>query len=127
MASQRANFSDLLEPNFRKIFDDRYQALPEVFPSLYHVNTSEKQEELDSAVSGFGLLQQTAEGAPIDYDDPVQMYDVRYTHLKYTKGFKVSEEMWEDDQYSIMNKKPAALARSARRTAESQAANVLNN
>ena len=127
MATLRANFGDLLEPGFRKIFDDKYSEIPEMFTQVLHVNTSDKQDEKDSAVTGFGLLQQTAEGAPIDYDDPISMYDVRYTHLKYTKGFKVSEEMYEDDQYSIMNKKPAALARSARRTAESQAANVLNN
>lgn len=127
MPTLRANFGDLLEPGFRKIFDDRYSEIPEMFPQVLHVNTSDKQDEKDSAVTGFGLLQETAEGGVVDYDDPIQMYDVRYTHKKYTKGFKISEEMYEDDQYSVMNKKPAALARAARRTAESQAAGVFNN
>jgi phage major head subunit gpT-like protein len=127
MASLRANFGDLLEPGFREIFDDTFKEMPQVFPQLFHVNTSSKQDEKDSAVSGFGLMQQTGEGESVDYEDPVQMYDVRYTHLKYTKGFKISEELYEDDQYSVMNRKPAALARSARRTAESSAADVFNN
>jgi hypothetical protein len=35
--------------------------------------------------------------------------------------------MYEDDQYNVMKKKPAALARSARRTIEYFAAAVLNN
>jgi len=126
MASYRSNFGDLLEPGFREIFDDVYKEMPQVFPSLFHVNTSDKQEEKDSGVSGFGLMQRTNEGEQVDYEDPVQMYDVRYTHLKYTKGFKVSEELYEDDLYNVMNKKPAALARSARRTAEYSAANVFN-
>ena len=91
------------------------------------MNTSDKQLEKDSAVSGFGYAQETAEGAQVDYEDPVQMYDVSYAHKKYTKGFKVSEEMYEDDLYNVMNKKPAALAKTMRRTAEYQAATVFNN
>jgi phage major head subunit gpT-like protein len=127
MAAYRSSFGDLLEPGFREIFDDNFKEIEQVFPQLFHVNTSAKQDEKDSAVSGFGLMQSTAEGAAIDYEDPVQMYDVTYTHTKYTKGFKVSREMYEDDLYNIMNKKPAALGKSARRTAENQAAGVFNN
>lgn len=127
MAAYRNNFGDLLEPGFRQIYYDAFNELPMVMDSLFHVNTSGKQDEKDSAVSGFGLMDQTGEGEQISYEDPVQMYDVRYIHLKYTKGFKVSEELYEDDQYNVINKKPAALARSARRTAENAAANVFNN
>lgn len=127
MASYRSTFGDLLEPGFREIFDDVYKEIPQVFPTLLHVNTSTKQDEKDSAISGFGLLQLTGEGGGVDYEDPVQMYDKRYVHLKYTKGFKVSEELYEDDQYGVIKKKPAALARAARRTTESKAADVFNN
>ena len=90
MASYRANFGDLLEPGLRKIFDDRYKEIPEVFSSIFHVEDSSVDVERDSAVTGFSLLTQTAEGASISYEDPIQMYDVSYVHLKYTKGFKVS-------------------------------------
>ena len=127
MASYRANFGDLLEPGLRKIFDDRYKEIPEVFSSIFHVNNSKIDVERDSAVTGFGLLTVTAEGASIPYEDPIQMYDVSYVHLKYTKGFKVSEELVEDDRYNVIRKKPAALARSARRTAEFLGAQVFNN
>lgn len=126
MSAYRANFSDLLEPGFRKIFDDAFKEMALVFPQLFHVNSSSKQDEKDSAVSGFGLFEDTNEGEQVNYEDPVQMYDVTYTHGKYTKGFKISEEMYEDDQYNVMNKKPAALGRSARRTSEYHAANVWN-
>jgi phage major head subunit gpT-like protein len=126
MASYRNTFGDLLEPGFREIFNDAYTEIPEVFPQLFHVNSSTKQDEKDSGVTGFGMLQQTDEGGAVDYEDPDQMYDTTYTHLKYTKGFKVSEELVEDDQYNVIKKKPAALARSARRTAEYSAANVFN-
>lgn len=127
MASYRSNFGDLLEPGLRKIFDDKYDEIPEVYSNIFHVNNSSVDVERDSAVTGFGLLTQTAEGASIEYEDPIQMYDVSYVHLKYTKGFKVSEELMEDDRYNVIKKKPAALARSCRRTAEYLASQVFNN
>ena len=127
MAAYRSGFGDLLEPGFREIYDDTFNEMEQLFPQLFHVNSSEKQDEKDSSVSGFGLMAETSEGEGIDYEDPVQGYDKTYTHKKYTKGFKISEEMYEDDLYNVMNKKPAALARSARRTAEFTAANVFNN
>jgi len=127
MAAYRTGFADLLEPGFRTIFDDRYTELGEVFPSIFKVNSSNRMEEKDSAVTGFGYLVETNEGEQITYEDPIQMYDKTYTHKKYTLGFKVSEEMFEDDLYSVMNKKPKALALSARRTAENHAASVFNN
>jgi len=123
----RANFGDILEPGLYKIFDDKYNELEEVFPRIFHVYKSEKDEERMSAVSGFGYLQQTGEGESIQYEDPVQMYDVTFRHLKYAKGFKVSEELYEDDLYNVIARKPAALARSARRTREYYAATVFNN
>ena len=123
----RANFGDVLEPGLRKIFDDKFKEMPEVFSSIFHVNSSSTDTERDSAMTGFGLLVKTAEGAPISYEDPVQMYDTIYVHNKYTKGFRVSEELVEDDRYNVIKKKPAALAKSCRRTAEYLAATVFNN
>lgn len=127
MASFRANFGDLLEPGLRKIFDDKYKEMPEIFSSIFHVNSSTVDVERDSAVTGFSMLVQTPEGGPISYEDPVMMYDVSFVHLKYTKGFKVSEELVEDDRYNVIKKKPAALAKACRRTAEFLAAQVFNN
>lgn len=127
MAAQRANFAALLTPGFREIFNDKFQEEPMQMNKLFHVDNSEKDSEKDSAISGFGLAVQTGEGAPISYEDPVQGYSTTYVHLKYTKGFKITVEMYEDDLYNIMKKRPAALGRTMRRTAENQAAGVFNN
>ena len=123
----RALFGDLLEPGLRQIFDDKYEEMKEVFSSIFHVDSSTHDVERDSAITGFSLLEETTEGGAIQYEDPVQMYDVSYVHKKYTKGFKVSEELMEDDRYSVIKKKPAALARACRRTTESLAATMFNN
>lgn len=127
MAGNRAHFSDLLTPGFRQIFDDKFGEVPMVMDSLFHVQDSTKADEKDTSVGGFGLAVQTGEGAPIDYEDVIQGYDKTYTHLKYSKGFKVTLEMVEDDLYNIIRKKPAALGKAMRRTAENQAAAIFNN
>lgn len=126
MPANRASFADLLTPGFRTIFDDKYKEVPMKLEQLFNVETSEKADEKDSGISGFGLAEVTDEGAPINYEDVIQDYDSTYSHLKYTKGFKVTLEMYDDDLYGVMRKKPGALGKCMRRTAEDQAAKVFN-
>lgn len=127
MAATRSHFGDLLTPGFRKIYNDTYKEIATVKERLFHMETSDKADEKDSSLSGFGLATQIGEGQPIPYEDPVQGYDTTYTHVKYGKGFKITEEMFEDDLYREMNKRPAALGRAMRRTAEDQASLVFRN
>lgn len=126
MAALRSNFGDLLEPGFNKIYNDAYRELDRMYTQFMSVQNSSKQDERDSAVSGFGLLVEKEENAPITYEDPVQQYDVLYTHVTYAKGFKISREMYDDDLYNIMNSKPEQLGRAARRTEEISGANIFN-
>ena len=126
MAATRSTFGDLLEPGFAEIYNDAYKETERVFSKVFHVKNSKKQDERTSGVTGFGLLTVKAENAPIDYEDPIQMYDNLYTHQTYAKGFKISKELYDDDQYNVMNNKPGDLGRAARRTEEVSAANVFN-
>lgn len=123
----RANFGDLLEPGFREIFFNQFAQLPTIYDKIFHVINSNKHQEYDSSVSGFGQLVETTEGQPVTYEDPLQGYDYTYTHKKYTKGFKVTREMYEDDQYGIMDKMPAALAQTTNRTVETICGNIFDN
>lgn len=127
MSAIRPAFADTLAPELAEVFFDRYEAEPEVAPSIFKVKTSDRQEEIESAVSGFSLLVQTAELGPLDYEDPNQMYRTTYQHLKYTKGFKVSQELVEDDQHNVIRAMPEALGKAAKRTQEYYAASVFNN
>ena len=67
----RANFGDLLEPGFRQIFFDQFGQLPTVYDKIFHVLDSSRQQEYDSSVTGFGVLVETTEGAPVTYEDPL--------------------------------------------------------
>jgi len=123
----RANFGDLLEPGFRKIFFDQFSMIPTVYDKIFRVNNSTKHQEYDSSVTGFSQLVEKTEGGPITYENPLQGYDYTYPHKTYAKGFKVTEEMYEDDQYNIMNRMPAQLAKAVTRDVETRTANIFDN
>lgn len=123
----RAQFQDELDPAIRQIFFDKYDQEPQVMPMIFNVMTSNRDSETDSATTGFGKLEQTSELGALDYEDPVKMYRTVYTHLKYTKGFKVSQELVEDDQNNVIKRMPAALSKSVAYTTEYWGASVLNN
>jgi hypothetical protein len=127
MSATRPSFADTLLPQLAEVYFDRYEAEPEMMPSIFKVKTSDRDKEIESAVSGFSLLIQTAELGPLDYEDPNQMYKTTYSHLKYTKGFKVSQELVEDDQHNVIRAMPEALGKAAKRTQEYYAASVFNN
>lgn len=114
----RAATPDLLEPGFLEIFLDNYKETERVFTTLFASRDSKKQDEKVSAMTGFGYPTPKTENAPIDYEDPILMYATTFTHVVYAKGFKVSREARDDDQYNIINGLPAKLGRSLRRWEE---------
>lgn len=120
-------WAELLEPGLRSIFQVQRDALAaqSVIPVLFNVVTSNKAEEHDLGMGGFADWQEY-EGS-IEYDDNEQLYKTTYTHKEYVQGFKVERKLVDDDQYSVINKRPRGLALSAMRTREKHAASVFNN
>lgn len=129
MTSLRANFPDILDVSFRKIVQNAF-AQPDVeYSKLFNILDSKKATEKESSISGFPTMPTKSEGTGILYFDPLQGYDVTYTHLAYGMGFRVSEEMYEDDQHSCFrpfNKMSTAMTESAIDAQEVAAWNVLN-
>jgi hypothetical protein len=127
MSAIRGNFQDELDPAIRKIFFDRYDEEPQVMPMVFNIMTSDRDSEKLSGATGFGKMIQTSELGSLDYEDPLAMYKTTITHLKYTKGFKVSQELVEDDQHNVISQMPRALAKSVVYTTEYHGASVFNN
>ena len=53
--------------------------------------------------------------------------DVKYEFAEFAKGFKIERKLHDDDMYSVINRKPAGLALSAKRTKEKYGASTFNN
>jgi len=121
------NFAYLLDPGIRRIFEAQFEALQGTskIPLLFNVQSSSKAVEYDLGIGGMNDFQEY-EGR-IDYDDVEQLWRPSYTHVEYTKGFKVERKLWDDDMYNVINKRPLAFATAAHRTREKAAASVFNN
>lgn len=116
------HFAKLLEPGLRKIFFETYSELPEQFSKIYNMNTSKKAKEVDYGLGAFGDWVKRAD----EYDSvayaKLNPTDERvYVHEAFTKGFMITREMYDDEQYSQMNKMPKALARAGRAKVEKDA------
>ncbi len=127
MASVRPQWPDILDPAFRKIYGDEIRQLPQMGMTIFNVGTSVKNIEKDSSATGLSKLVQKSESSAITYEDEVEGFNVTYTHQEFAKGTSVSNVLWEDDQFSVMRRKPANLAQAKIRTQEQFAADILNN
>lgn len=126
MASLRGQWPDILDPSFRTIYGAEVKQLPTKYQDIFNTFTSKKNIEKDSSASGLSRLVQRAENASITYEDEIEGYKVTYTHLTFSGGTSVSREMWEDDQFSVMNRKPKNLARALTYTREQFGADIFN-
>ena len=120
------NFQRLLYPGLRKIFFDTYTEKAEEYSKIYHINTSKKATEEDHHVSGLGMWEEKKRSENISYEDIQDGLSVFYRHKAYAKGIQVERELYDDDQYSVINKLPKTIARGGRATVETLSAQVLN-
>ena len=112
MATYTPQFVELLEADVKDIYFKRLSMIPEIFPQLFTVRSSTKAYEDRMRVAGFGTLALKEEGTPVAFDDPVQGAKSRVTHSTFALGWRVSMEMMQDDQHSIISKMSADLADS---------------
>lgn len=126
MASVSPQWPDLLDVRFRKIYGDELKLIPQVGPSIFHMETSSRNLEKDSSASGLSKMVRRSEGQAISYEDEVEGFDVTYTHFEDALGTSVSNKLWEDDQFNIIKRKPANLAKAKIRQEEQMMADIFN-
>src|SRR5688572_17983637 len=129
MVMLRGGFSNLLAPGFRKVVFETYKERPVEGTRLINSQSPGKRAYIeDFQLAGFGTLQPKVEGGPIVYQDIKQGTPKRYLWTTYALGFRITQEMMDDELYGIMGSKLSrALGRSARNNQELVIASVLNN
>lgn len=117
----------LLWPGVASIFGGKYNEYPPEWSRIFSRNPSSKAYEKFVEEGGFSMAPVKTEGAPIEYDSDVQGYTATFTHVVYAKGFIVTREAIEDNQYEeVANRRARKLAKAMRVTTETVHANVLN-
>lgn len=123
----RGNFPEALWPGIANLWGQSYKENPKLYSQFFQVEKSDKAFEKDQQFTGFPKAAVKESGANAFYSQMYQGLQQEYRHITYAIGGMITREMVEDDQYGIIKKIPALLARSMRSTEETVATNVLNN
>ena len=120
------NFPDVLDPTFSRIFDEEFDQLPDMLPTLFTMpGIGPRGDQTKwSAVGTVGDFTEFT--GTIGYQSQSQGYDTTATHLEYANGIQVERKLFDDDRHETMNQRPAALAMSAQRTRQKHGAQVWN-
>ncbi len=121
------NHPKALWPGMHAFWGRQYNEHPQEWSKIFDTESSEKNYEEDTEVTGFGLATVKAQGTAISYDSETQGPTTRYTHVTYGLGYIVTREELEDNLYEVVSKRRIkALSFSVRSTEETVAANILN-
>lgn len=125
MAIISDNWSDLLEPGLKSIFEKHMKQMKDYIPELFSVETSSKAAEHVLGVGSIGEMDEW--NGSVSYEDFNKGYKKTFTHIKYSKGIQIERELVEDDQYAEIRKRVKMLSRSVYFTRQNHAASVFNN
>lgn len=117
--------AELLVPGLGKIFFDSFKERELMWTKFLNKRSSDRSFEEDLEMASLGVMPTKPEGTPVQYQLPTQGTKRRYTHVSYGLGYRVTEEMMEDDLYGPAKKASKALGRSGRVIQEQSGANVL--
>jgi len=121
------SFAKDLWPGVRKWYGLKYAEYPTEYTEIFETNKSTLAFEEEVGVSGFGMARVKTEGADVQYDEAMQGFISRYTHVVYALGFIITREAYDDGLAVTQSLRRAqALAFSMRQTKETNGANVLN-
>lgn len=121
------NHPKALWPGMHKFWGRQYSEHPQEWSQIFETETSEKNYEEDTEVTGFGLAKEKNQAMAVEFDSESQGPTKRYTHVTYALGYIVTREEQEDNLYEVVSKRRIkALAFSVRQTEEIVAANILN-
>lgn len=128
MSAARPAWDAYITPGARKAFAGDYKELAAQYPSVFRIESSVQAFEDQLIAAGLGTAPEKPELERVAMDKPIVRGSVRVSHRAYGLGVEFSEEVIDDELYSILAPKAGAhLARSHRDAEEKLAAGIYNN
>jgi len=128
MAELTASFGDALTAGFEKVVRGRYEQAKPVYQSIMNEVQMRFPTYKTSSVTGVELPSKKTEGTTVSYQDAVQGYDKTLSPSVYASGMQFSQELIEDDLYSVVGKKQSNdLADAFVASLDIDCAGLLNN
>ena len=125
----RAHYTDLFSERLAyidEIMFENYDSPSMIYPEVFNVRDSGRAYEEITEISGFGKFTQKPEGQVVDYDQLLQGFNKRFTHITYGKGWQMSFEAMDDDIDGVITNAAPALSRAARNSIEAELVSDLN-
>lgn len=123
----RGGFSSLMYPGLNKVYLMTLDSYPSEYEKYLNIESSTLKDEDDLVIDGFGLVPEKGEGEGPTFDFIKMSSERNYLHKTYVLGYEVTEELFEDEQYGVINKATAMLATAVKQTRDTLGAMVLNN
>jgi len=119
-------FGDILDPRFQRIFHEQYDQLADRLAEVYTFVADNGRDNMKwSQIGAYG--DWTEFDGQVSYDSVSQGYDTTATYLEFTSGTQVERKLFDDDQFQIMDRRPAGLATALMRTRQKHGARVFVN
>lgn len=98
----RAQFVSLLEPKLRDVMNDQdFSRRPVIYTRFFpKAFQSKKSAETYYERAGLGDFQRKNEGGNIIYTDPIAGSELKFSHVRRSNGYKITQEMLDHDQYA---------------------------
>ncbi len=122
----RNQFLALLEPGLSNVWFEAYPQRPLEWSTFLNTRTAGKAVIHDHKLTGFGSLVLKAEGEPIVYLDPIDGQTKNYTPVRFAGGYKITQEMIDQELYGEVMKFESDMMGSAIDGQETIAANLMN-
>lgn len=129
MTITRSQFLSFMEPKLKDIVSDKdFETLPTLYTRLYDtIAGSSKQKETYADYAGLGDFAVKNEGGPVTFTDPIAGAELAFTHLRFSNGYKVTQEMLDHDQYGEIRTLEGELRRALNDFLEVRGHLLLNN
>jgi hypothetical protein len=108
----------LLQDGVKKVWHAASKEWEPIYTQLYKMDSSTKQYELTVQMENMGLASVKTEGDDITFDSFRQSFAPKFVHVAYGKGFIVTREAKDDNQYGYYKKGARALNRAMNITKE---------
>lgn len=120
-------FAEDVYPALTELIFDEQKRYGEMYPKVFNVESTDRWYDEQFTEVGYGLFAETGDQETYHMDDMYPGYYTRFRQIKYTKYFRVSEDLMNFERYVEMGRRAKDLGQKAVITRETIAASVYNN
>jgi len=117
---------DVLTPEFKKVFYEKYRQLPSKIDMFYTKESKGPRGDVTKFSEIGGQTNWTEFNGNVQYEAVQEGYDVTLEHKEFTKGFQLERKLMDDDLTGIYSQKPRTMGSAYARTREEHAARIFN-